>query len=136
MAQNISRRVFVKGVLASALVASSSLNLNASTKISSRKETQELSGTEFNLTIDKIAVNITGETSCATAVNSMIAGPTLRWREGDEVTINVTNKYLDAQEIKKIKACLISSKKFNLVLSQELQEMQVDNLNRSQERGD
>ena len=99
MAQNISRRVFVKGVVASALVASSSLNLNASTKISSRKETQEFSGTEFNLTIDKIAVNITGETSFATAVNSMIAGPTLRWREGDEVTINVTNNLSESSSI-------------------------------------
>lgn len=88
---NISRRTFVKGIVASALVASSSLTLNANTKISARRETQELSGTEFNLTIDKINVNITGEPAVATAVNSMITGPTLRWREGDEVTINVTN---------------------------------------------
>ena len=88
---NISRRTFVKGVVASVLVASSSLTLNASTKISTRRETEELSGTEFNLTIDKINVNITGEPAVATAVNSMITGPTLRWREGDEVTINVTN---------------------------------------------
>jgi hypothetical protein len=41
---NISRRTFVKGVVASALVASSSLTLNASTKISTRRETEELSG--------------------------------------------------------------------------------------------
>ena len=88
---NISRRTFVKGVVASAFVASSSLNLNATTKISTRKETEELSGTEFNLTIDKINVNITGEYRVATAVNSMMTGPTLRWREGDEVTIHVTN---------------------------------------------
>lgn len=88
---NISRRTFVKGVVASALVASSSLTLNASTKISTRRETEELSGTEFNLTIDKINVNITGEPAVATAVNSMITGPTLRWKEGEEVTINVTN---------------------------------------------
>ena len=88
---DISRRTFVKGVVASALVASSSLTLNASTKISTRRETQELSGTEFDLTIDKTYVNITGEPRVATTVNSMIAGPTLRWKEGDEVTINVTN---------------------------------------------
>ncbi|MFT7004931.1 MAG: CopA family copper-resistance protein [Sulfurimonas sp.] len=88
---NISRRTFVKGIVTSAVVASSSLTLNASTKIYTRRETQELSGTEFNLTIDKINVNITREFAVATAVNSMITGPTLRWREGDEVTINVTN---------------------------------------------
>ena len=88
---NLSRRTFVKGVVAAGLLASSSLTLNASTKISQRKETEELSGTEFNLTIDKINVNITGEPAVATAVNSMITGPTLRWREGDDITLNVTN---------------------------------------------
>ena len=96
---NISRRTFVKGIVASALVASSSLTLNANTKISPRRETQELSGTEFNLTIDKINVNITGEPAVATAVNSMITGPTLRWKEGDEVTINVTNNLADTTSI-------------------------------------
>jgi len=88
---NISRRSFVKGVVASALVASSSVSLNASTKIQSRKETLELSGTEFNLTIDKINVNITGEPAVALGVNSMITGPTLRWKEGDDITIHVKN---------------------------------------------
>lgn len=88
---NISRRVFVKGVVASALATTVPISLNASTKILTRRDTEELSATEFNLTIDKISVNITGEPSVATAVNSMLAGPTLRWREGDEITINVTN---------------------------------------------
>ncbi len=87
----LSRRTFVKGVVASTLLASSPLTLNAATKISTRKETQELSGTEFNLSIDKISVNITGKPAFATAVNKMLAGPTLRWREGDEITIHVTN---------------------------------------------
>jgi len=96
---NISRRTFVKGVVASAIVASSSLTLNASTKISARKETEELSGTEFNLTIDKINVNITGEPTVATAVNSMMTGPTLRWREGDEITIHVTNNLSESSSI-------------------------------------
>ncbi|MCD6190933.1 MAG: copper resistance system multicopper oxidase, partial [Sulfurimonas sp.] len=95
----MSRRTFVKGVVASAIVASSSLTLNASTKISARKETEEISGTEFNLTIDKINVNITGESAVATAVNSMISGPTLRWREGDEITIKVTNNLGESSSI-------------------------------------
>ncbi|MDF1876185.1 copper resistance system multicopper oxidase, partial [Sulfurimonas sp. SAG-AH-194-I05] len=87
----MSRRTFVKGVVASALVASSSLTLNASTKIAQRKPTEELIGTEFNLTIDKINVNITGEPAIAIGVNSMITGPTLRWKEGDAITIHVKN---------------------------------------------
>ena len=96
---NITRRTFVKGIVASAIVASSSLNLNASTKISTRKATEELSGTEFNLSIDKIGVNITGNPTVATAVNSMMTGPTLRWREGDEITIHVTNNLAESSSI-------------------------------------
>ena len=89
--QNISRRTFVKGVAAAAMLASSPLPLNAATTIKMRQETKELSGTEFYLTIDKIALNITGKFSIATAVNGMLSGPTLRWREGDDITIHVTN---------------------------------------------
>ncbi len=87
----ISRRTFVKGVVATSLMVGTALSLNASTKISPRKKTLELQGTEFHLSIDKISVNITGNPAIATAVNSMIAGPTLRWREGDDITIHVTN---------------------------------------------
>lgn len=96
---NLSRRTFVKGIVATGLVTSSSLTLNASSKISQRKKTQELSGTEFNLTIDKINVNITGKPAVATAVNSMITGPTLRWKEDDEITINVTNNLAEDTSI-------------------------------------
>lgn len=90
-ALNISRRTFVKGAVASGIIASSSVKIDASTKILTRIETQELSGTKFDLTIDKVFVNITGRPSVATAVNGMLSGPTLRWKEGDEITINVTN---------------------------------------------
>ena len=90
-ALNMSRRIFVKGVFTSGIIASSPINISASTKISNRIETQELSGTRFDLTIDKVFVNITGKPSVATVVNGMLSGPTLRWREGDEITINVTN---------------------------------------------
>jgi len=59
---NFSRRIFVKGIVATGLVESSSLTLNASTKISQRKETEELSGTEFNLTIN-VTNNLADDTS-------------------------------------------------------------------------
>jgi CopA family copper-resistance protein len=88
----LTRRTFVKGVVATSLVTALPLNLTASnTQITTRKESEELSGKVFNLSINKVSVNITGNQAIATAVNSMITGPTLRWREGDEVTINVTN---------------------------------------------
>ena len=88
---NMNRRTFVKGVLATSIIASIPINLSANSKISTRKKTIELSGNVFNLSIEKIAVNITGNPSIAKTVNGMLSGPTLRWKEGDTVTINVTN---------------------------------------------
>ena len=88
---NMNRRRFVKGVLATSIIASIPINLSANSKISTRKKTIELSGNTFNLSIEKIAVNITGNPSIAKTVNGMLSGPTLRWKEGDTVTINVTN---------------------------------------------
>ena len=88
---NMNRRTFVKGVLATSIIASIPINLSANSKISTRKKMIELSGNTFNLSIEKIAVNVTGNPSIAKTVNGMLSGPTLRWKEGDTVTINVTN---------------------------------------------
>ncbi len=52
---------------------------------------ERLEGNEFHLTLERTAVNITGKPSVATTVNGMLPGPTLVWREGEEVTIHVTN---------------------------------------------
>ncbi|MHB8348412.1 MAG: copper resistance system multicopper oxidase [Acidiferrobacterales bacterium] len=51
-----------------------------------------LSGTEFNLTIAETPVDFTGRSRRATTINGSLPGPTLRWREGDTVTIRVTNR--------------------------------------------
>lgn len=88
---NMNRRTFVKGVLATSIIASMPINLSANSKISTRIKTTELTGNVFNLSIEKIAVNITGNPSIAKTINGMLSGPTLRWKEGDTVTINVTN---------------------------------------------
>ncbi|MDQ6881829.1 MAG: copper resistance system multicopper oxidase [Pseudomonadota bacterium] len=53
---------------------------------------QELRGTEFDLVIAPTPVNITGVQRVATAVNGMVPGPVLHWREGDTVTLRVTNR--------------------------------------------
>ena len=37
-------------------------------------------------------MNFTGHRSIATAINGSVPGPTLRWREGDTVTVAVTNR--------------------------------------------
>lgn len=51
-----------------------------------------LEGTEFNLVIAASAVNFTGTPRLATTINGSLPAPTLRWREGDTVTIRVTNQ--------------------------------------------
>ena len=50
-----------------------------------------LSGIEFDLTVAETAVNFTGAPRIATTVNGSIPAPTLRWLEGDTVTIRVKN---------------------------------------------
>ena len=51
-----------------------------------------LSGTEFDLTIAETPVNFTGTPRMATTINGSLPGPTLRWREGDTVTLRVHNR--------------------------------------------
>ncbi len=51
-----------------------------------------LSGTEFDFTIAESPVNFTGSPRMATTINGSLPAPTLRWREGDTVTIRVTNR--------------------------------------------
>lgn len=52
----------------------------------------ELSGTDFHLQIGAREVSFTGRRRTATAVNGQIPAPLLRWREGDAVTLRVTNR--------------------------------------------
>lgn len=58
-----------------------------------------LTGTEFNLEIGESPVNFTGNPRMATTVNSSLPAPTLRWREGDTVTIRVKNRLQEATSI-------------------------------------
>jgi CopA family copper-resistance protein len=51
-----------------------------------------LSGTEFDLTIGEQLVNFTGSPRVAHTVNASLPAPTLRWREGDTVTLRVSNR--------------------------------------------
>jgi CopA family copper-resistance protein len=51
-----------------------------------------LSGTEFDLDIGERAVNITGKQRLGTVVNGQLPAPLLRWREGDTITLRVSNR--------------------------------------------
>ncbi|MET0718919.1 MAG: copper resistance system multicopper oxidase [Pseudoxanthomonas sp.] len=52
----------------------------------------DLRGTEFDLSIAALPVNLTGRAATAVAVNGSLPGPVLRWREGDSVTLRVANR--------------------------------------------
>ena len=93
---NNSRRRFVQGLAAGGTLAS--LGLFGSPAWAQGKSgersgpRQVLRGTEFDLVIDALPVNFTGEMGVATVVNGQLPAPELRWREGDTVTLRVTNK--------------------------------------------
>ena len=58
-----------------------------------------LSGTEYNLTIAETPVNFTGEPRMATTINGSIPAPILRWKEGDHITLRVTNRLRESTSI-------------------------------------
>ncbi len=96
----LPRRQFVKGVAMGGVLLGLGLSparLFAATGFSSGQP--NLRGTDFNLTLAPQAVNLTGRDRIATAVNGLVPGPILRWREGDRVTLNVTNHLAESSSI-------------------------------------
>ena len=84
-----SRRTFVKGLTIGGAAACLGLwrpSAWASTEVG-RPPT--LTGTEFDLTIGETLMNFTGAPRIALTVNDSVPAPTLRWREGDSVTLHV-----------------------------------------------
>lgn len=51
----------------------------------------------FNLNIDYSPFIIDGKKGKATAINGTVPGPLLRWKEGEHVRMNVTNKLMDTE---------------------------------------
>ena len=58
-----------------------------------------LSGTEFQLEIGPVPMNVTGRPVTATGINGQIPAPILRWREGDTLTLAVTNRLSEPSSI-------------------------------------
>lgn len=86
---NFSRRRFVQGLaIGGVLSAFGGFGLPKW----AMGATTELSGLEFDLVISELPVNFTGQPSIATAINGQVPGPLLRWREGETVTVRVTNR--------------------------------------------
>ena len=100
---NLPRRRFIQGLAAGGVllglspwVGSASAREMAATALGSAKV---LTGTEFDLTIAETPVNFTGAPRMATTVNGSLPAPTLRWREGDTVTLRVTNRLAEETSI-------------------------------------
>jgi FtsP/CotA-like multicopper oxidase with cupredoxin domain len=53
----------------------------------------------YDLVVDRTDVVIEGQTRRVFSINGQIAGPTLRWKEGEDVTVNVTNRLKEETSI-------------------------------------
>ena len=57
------------------------------------------SAATYDLVIDRTAVRIDGKERRVFSINGQIAAPTLRWTEGEDVTVNVTNRLAEETSI-------------------------------------
>ena len=99
--ENISRRRFVMGVTGATLLAGLGFkpNLLSAAVRQARTGQPTLSGKVFDLSIGEQRVNFTGTSAIATTVNGSLPAPTLRFKEGDTVTLRVTNNLKETSSI-------------------------------------
>jgi CopA family copper-resistance protein len=88
LGRRLSRREFIAGVGAGAFV----LGLPQRHAWSQSVRQTVLSGTDIKLDIGSSTANFTGRTRPTTVVNGQIPAPLLRLREGDTVTLRVSNR--------------------------------------------
>ncbi|MGE3508207.1 MAG: copper resistance system multicopper oxidase [Vicinamibacterales bacterium] len=98
VAPDVSRRTFVKGLACGGALAVLDRTLQAAPidPIAVQRPSV-LTGTTFELRASEALVNMTGAPRVAHTLNGMLPAPTLRWREGETVTIRVTNALRDHQ---------------------------------------
>lgn len=95
-----SRRRFVQGLAlgGGALAVSAgrvAAHMGPMTAGGPQQPTSTLSGDRFHLLVDNTQVNITGRPRIAATVNGSLPGPTLYWRQGDTVTVELVNRMAD-----------------------------------------
>jgi len=96
---DLSRRRFVTGVAAGGALLGLGVSPGITAAPRRKQQVQALSGNRFDLTYSPTPVNFTGKERFATAINGSVPAPTLRWREGDTVTLNVTNNLAEDTSI-------------------------------------
>ena len=58
-----------------------------------------LAGKDFDLSISSFPVRINGKAGMATGINGSVPGPLVRFREGDDISVNVTNMLMEDTSI-------------------------------------
>lgn len=93
---NLNRRKFLSGagiVAGSAMIAPAWAGAEFKSDYNpAAKETQILTGNEFDLYVRKMPVVINGRNTTATLINDSLPAPTLKMKEGETVTIRVHNE--------------------------------------------
>ena len=89
----LKRRRFVQGLAAGGILAAlPGLSRAAAAESALHGTAPVLSGRTIDLVVGETLVNFTGNVRRATSINGSIPAPTIRLREGDTVTIRVTNR--------------------------------------------
>ena len=91
----LGRRAFVVGSASSGVLALA----GGWSQSAAAQGPDEIRGRSFDLSIEPRAVNFTGRDRMAVTINGSVPAPTLRWREGEEVTLRVTNRLAETTSI-------------------------------------
>ena len=96
---DLNKRKFVTGVAMGGVLVGLGLKPQSLFASPSQMGTPELRGNEFDLTIGQQTVNFTGALRYATTVNNSLPAPVLRFKEGENVTLRVTNTLAEDSSI-------------------------------------
>ena len=97
---SLPRRRFVQGLALGGMTAGLGLNARALwANTGQQQKIPTLRGRDFALSIGEQAVNFTGTPRIATTVNGSLPAPILRWKEGDTVTLSVSNHLPETSSI-------------------------------------
>ena len=89
VSDQLSRRTFVTGAIAGGALVG--LGINPGWAASASSGLEVLRGNSFDLGIGYREVNFTGKTRQATVINGGLPGPVLRWKQGENVRLRVSN---------------------------------------------
>jgi len=94
----VSRRRFVQGIAAAGVLAAVPFPVRRALA-GTGSSAPLLSGRDFALEIGPVPVNMIGRPRTAVGINGQVPAPILRWREGDTVTLAVTNRLSEPTSI-------------------------------------